>query len=85
MKDDTSPATKADIRRIEQLLEKMQQSTNDRFDRLEETQRTSFEFLNNTIGEHVDNLLCKIDAIGPKVRNQEMRIRRLELKVGIDG
>ena len=53
MKDDTSPATKADIRRIEQILDriidehlpKLQQSTNDRFDRLEEAQRTSFEFL----------------------------------------
>ena len=84
MKDDTSPATKADIRRIEQLIEKGLTATNERFDQLEKSQRTSFEFLNNTIGEHVDKILLKIQEFGPNVRNHELRISRLELHVGID-
>ena len=85
MKDDTSPATKADMKRIEQLITQLQNSIDRRFQEAENSRQLMFEYLQQNIGTTLDRLLTAEERISPKIGNHEFRISRLESHVGIDG
>lgn len=78
MKEDTSPATKADIQRIEQLVTQLftqgQNSMDRRFQEAENSRQLMFEYLQQNIGTTLDRLLTAKEQISPKIGNHEFRI-----------
>ena len=72
MKDDTSPATKADMKSLQRLL-------TERFDRIDER----LDCMDENITLVIENL-CDMDKRVKKgFQQNEKRIKRLELRVGI--
>ena len=76
MTDDTTPATKADIERLIELMDRRFESVNDGLDR-------RFGYVNDGI-DRVLAVLVNVDKrLTEDVKDHEQRITRLERRIGI--